>query len=67
MIKDREEALAAHELAQRRIVERRKNTFTLFVKGQKVWLDTQNLKTSYHKKMTPKQEGPFKIKKSWDQ
>ena len=67
MIKDREEALAARELAQRRIVERRKNTFTLFVKGQKVWLDTQNLKTSYHKKMTPKQEGPFEIKKSWDQ
>ena len=62
IIKDREEALAAHELAQRRIAERRKNTFIPFIKGQKVWLDTQNLKTSYHKKMTPKQEEPFKIK-----
>ena len=61
MIKDREEALAAHELAQRRIVERKKNMFIPFIKGQRVWLNTQNLKTSYHK-MTPKQEGPFKIK-----
>ena len=30
--------------------------------GQKVWLDTHNLKTNYHKKMAPRQEGPFKIK-----
>ena len=36
--------------------------FTSFKKGQKVWLDTQNMKTTYHKKMTPKCEGPFKIK-----
>ena len=61
MIKDREEALAAHEIAQRRIAERRKNMFAPFVKGQKVWLDTWNLKTSYHKKMAPKQEGLFEI------
>jgi hypothetical protein len=26
-----------------------------------VWLDIQNLKTRYHKKMTPKREGPFEI------
>jgi len=26
-----------------------------------VWLDAQNLKTNYHKKMAPRQEGPFKI------
>jgi hypothetical protein len=30
--------------------------------GQKVWLDTRNMKTNYHKKMAPKREGPFKIK-----
>ena len=30
-------------------------------KGQKVWLDSQNLKTLYHKKIRPKQEGPFEI------
>ena len=58
-----EEALAAHELAQTRIAEWKKNTFVPFEKGQKVWLDTQNLKTNYHKKMAPKQEGPFKIDK----
>ena len=26
-----------------------------------MWLDSQNLKTVYHKKMKPKQEGPFPI------
>ena len=57
---DQEEALAAHKLAQTRIAERRKNTFTSFEKGQKVWLDTWNMKMTYHKKMAPKQEGPFK-------
>jgi hypothetical protein len=54
MMTDRDEALAAHELAQARIVERRQNTFTLFTVGQKVWLDTQNMKTNYYKKMAPK-------------
>ena len=37
---NQEEVLAAHELAQTRIAERKKNTFILFEKGQKVWLDT---------------------------
>ena len=54
MIKDREEALAAHELARRQIAERKNNTFTPFKQGQRVWLDTRHMKTSYHKKMTPK-------------
>jgi hypothetical protein len=58
---DQDEALAVHELAQARIAERRQNTFTLFTVGQKVWLDTRNMKTNYHKKMAPKQEGPFKV------
>ena len=61
MIKDREEALAAHELARRQIAERRNNTFTPFKRGQKVWLDTRHMKMSYHKRMAPKQEGPFEI------
>src|ERR1700678_1592084 len=43
------------------MASRRKDTFTPFVKGQKVWLDLRNLKMSYHKKITPKREGPFKI------
>ena len=40
---------------------RKKDTFTPFVKGQKVWLDLRNLKMSYHMKITPKREGPFEI------
>ena len=58
---DQEEALAAHELAQRRMAERRKNKFTGFELGQLVWLDMRNIKTNYHKKIAPKREGPFKI------
>ena len=59
--KNREEALAAHELARTRMIERRRDNFTLFQKGEKVWLDSRNLKTLYHKKMAPKREGPFEI------
>ena len=58
---DQEEALAAYKLAGSKIAEQKKNTFTLSEKGQKVWLDTRNMKTTYHKKMAPKWEGPFKI------
>ena len=61
LLADQEEALAAHELARTRIAEQKKNTFTPFEKGQKVWLNTRNLKTNYHKKMAPKREGPFEI------
>ena len=61
MIKDWEEALAAHKLARRQIADKKKNMFTLFRKGEKVWLDTQNLKMTYHKKMALKREGPFEI------
>jgi transposase InsO family protein len=61
LIRNREEALAAHELARSRIAARKTNAFTPFVKGQKVWLDTRNLKTTYHKKIAPKREGPFEI------
>jgi hypothetical protein len=63
LVQEREEALAAHELARSRMASRRKNRFTPFKKGDLVWLDSRNLKTNYHKKMTPKREGPFKITK----
>ena len=46
MIKDQEEALAAHELARRQIADKKKNMFTPFRKGKKVWFDTWNLKNS---------------------
>ena len=61
LIKQWEEALAAHELARNRMAARRQDTFVPFKKGQKVWLDSQNLKTSYHKKIGPKWEGLFEI------
>ena len=50
MIKDREEALAAHKLAWRRITERRKNMFIPFTKGQKYGLTLKILKPSITKK-----------------
>ena len=59
--KNREEALAAHELARTRMIEQRRSRFIPFQKGEKVWLDSRNLKTLYHKKMAPKREGPFEI------
>jgi Chromo (CHRromatin Organisation MOdifier) domain len=61
MMTDWDKALAAHELARARIAERRQNMFTPFTVEQKVWLDTQNMKTNYHKKMAPKREGLFKV------
>ena len=61
MMADQEEALATCKLARSRIAERKKKMFISFKKGQKVWLDIQNIKTTYHKKMAPKQEGPFEI------
>jgi hypothetical protein len=61
LIRNREEALAAHELARTRMIDRRKSTFIPFKKGDRVWLDTRNLKTNHHKKIAPKREGPFEI------
>jgi len=61
LIKNREEALAAHELARTCMADRQKSTFVPFKKGDKVWLDSRNMKTQYNKKMKPKREGPFII------
>ena len=58
LIHDREEALAAHELA---MANRWKNTFTPFKKGDKVWLDTRNIKTTNNPKIKPWHKGPFEI------
>ena len=63
LIKNREEALAAHELARTRMTERRRTTFTPFKRGDKVWLNIRNVRTNYHKKIAPKREGPFEIVK----
>ena len=61
LMQNQEEALAAHELARSRMADRRRSTFIPFKKGNKVWLDSRNLKTI--KKMKPKREGPFVITK----
>ena len=58
LIQNREEALAAYEVARSQISKRQRSAFK---KGDKVWLDSKNLKTIYHKKIKPKQEGPFTI------
>ena len=62
LVTSQEEALAAHELAGSQMAEWIKLNFIPFKKGKMVWLDTRYLKTNYHKKMAPKQEGPFEIK-----
>jgi hypothetical protein len=59
----REEALAAHELARSRMIQRIKSNFQPFSTGQKVWLEAKNLRTIYNKKIAPKREGPFAITK----
>ena len=61
LIKNQEEVLAAHKIARVWMMERWKSTFTPFKKGDRVWLDTRNLKTNHHKKIAPKWEGPFEI------
>ena len=43
------------------MADRWKSTFSPFRTGDQVWLDSQNLKMMYHKKMKPKHEGPFTI------
>ena len=50
LLRNREEALAAHELARSRMTDRRKSTFIPFKKDDRVWLDSRNLKTIYHKR-----------------
>ena len=45
------------------MINRRKSTFIPFKLGDRVWLDTKNLKTNYHKKLGLKREGPFEITK----
>ena len=59
--KNWEEALAAHELARTWMIKQGKFTFIPFKQGDKVWLDTRNIKMKYHKKIGPKREGPFEI------
>ena len=61
LIHDREEALATHKLAMRKIADRQKNMFTPFKKGDMVWLDTRNIKVTNNLKIGPWRKGPFEI------
>ena len=58
------EALAAHELARQVMSSHSRRGFKPFVKGDKVWLEAQNLKRLIiNPKFAPKREGPFTITK----
>ena len=60
----RNEALAAHELAQQVMSSRSQRGFKPFAKGDKVLLEARNLKCLIiNPKFAPKQEGPFTIMK----
>ena len=63
LMKDQEEPIATHELAQWSMAKWHKNKSSGFKLDQLVWLNTRNLKTKYHKKIAPKCKGPFQISK----
>ena len=58
----RREALAVHETARRIMKERNFRTFPPWKVGNKVWLETTNLRLQYPcRKLSPKRLGPFEI------
>ena len=59
--KVRDEAQAAHKLAQQRMKERITSKFTPWKVGEKVWLETTNLHMNGPKKLHMKRTGPFEI------
>ena len=64
LIKARNEASAAHELARQTMKSCIQSKFTPFIIGDKVWLEARNLKRNIvNLKFTTKREGPFKITK----
>ena len=46
------------------MINRRKDTFNPFKKGNMVWLDTRNIKINYHSKMEPKAKNHLKLRKT---
>ena len=57
------DAQLAHEIARQRMAKRINRPLERFTEGQKVWLDTCNFQVMYNKKIRPKRNGPFQIKK----
>jgi hypothetical protein len=63
LIKDREEAIGRTRTSKITYDGTTKVDIHSFKLGDQVWLDTRNLKTTHHKKIGPKREGPFEITK----
>ena len=64
LVKARDEAQAAHELARQLMKNRIRGKTTTFEIGDKVWLEARNLRRNVvTPKFAPKRKGPFKIKK----
>ena len=62
LLEVRKEALAVHESTQRIMREQNFKIFSPWKVGNKVWLETTNLRLQYPcKKLSPKCLGPFKI------
>ena len=62
LMKARDEAAAAHEVARQKMAERITKGFTPFTQGQKVWLEATHLRfPTPSKKMSPKRVGPLTI------
>ena len=60
MIQEREEALAAHELARKKMANWKQSIFVPFEKEQKVWLDTQNFKLTTTRRLPPNKKDHLK-------
>ena len=65
LIQNWEEALAAHEVARSWISERQRSAFTLFKKGDKVWLDSKTWKQSITRRWSQNESDPSPSLKSW--
>src|ERR1700760_3676713 len=62
LMKIRQEALAAHELARQMMIQRNPEKEVKFSVGDQVWLEAKNLKfPSETPKFKPKRLGPFRI------
>ena len=57
----RDDAQAAHKLAQLKMKERITSKYTPWKVGDKVWLETTNLHMNGPKKLQMKRTGPFEV------
>ncbi|ESK81066.1 hypothetical protein Moror_13391 [Moniliophthora roreri MCA 2997] len=58
------EVMGMMDIVRQKMIEREKRGMDKFEEGQKVWLEGKNLDFGYpNKKLSPKREGPFVIKK----